>query len=170
MPAGSLGPFLVLAFALVAFGGGLTRSSTGGFSSCSLNDGEGLLAVGRAVFERSSRARSLRASASMDAERSVAASVACLAIESSVAEKSTADPTSGEQQLQQAPQDVLWAHLSQYRRIHPEAQPLLRDRPLANPDRDQGSLGPKLLNPELLPRSPTGPRPLFTTTLNVGCS
>ena len=88
---------LLLALADVALGGGITRSSTGGFSSLSLNDGEGLLAVGRAVLERSSRARSLRVSASMDAERSVAASVACLAIESSVAEKSTADPTSGEQ-------------------------------------------------------------------------
>ena len=48
------------------------------------------------------------------------------------------------QRLQQALQDVLWAHLSLYRRILSQVQlPLLRVSPLANPDRDQGSLGPK---------------------------
>ena len=99
MPPASLGSLFVLALADVAFGGGLTLFSTGGLSSTgsSLTDGDGLLAVGRATLERSSRARSRRFSGSTDADRSVAASVACLAIESSVAEKSTPDATSGEQ-------------------------------------------------------------------------
>ena len=48
---------LALGLADVALGGGLTRSSTGGFSSGSLNDGEGLLVVGRAGLDLNSLAR-----------------------------------------------------------------------------------------------------------------
>lgn len=54
---------LALAFALVAFGGGFTLSSTGGFSSgSSLTKGDGLLLVGWAGLDLSSLARSRRVS------------------------------------------------------------------------------------------------------------